>query len=298
MENLPIDIILIRHGESEGNLAQFQSKKGDDTLWTSDFSQRHTSNYRLTDRGREQANVAGEWIKKNLGEFFDSYWVSEYIRAQETAALLNFKNAKWHCEFYLREQDKGILAGKSHTEREKEYSDQLEKLKKDSFYVAPPGGESMANSCLRVDRIISMWQTSCPGQKIVCVCHGNIMTAFRVRLERMSQSRYQEIQKSNNPQDKIQHCQIFHYTRRNPDTGEIEPIPLWMKSICPWDVSLSKNEWEQIVRPVFTTESLIAEVNKVPQLINNENIKRGQKKTKEEEDAERKAAVESSSVFA
>ncbi len=28
MEHLPIDIVLVRHGESEGNLAQSQSKKG------------------------------------------------------------------------------------------------------------------------------------------------------------------------------------------------------------------------------------------------------------------------------
>ncbi len=52
MENLPIDIVLVRHGESEGmkttqdlivagNLAQFQSKKGDDSLWTPDFSKRY-----------------------------------------------------------------------------------------------------------------------------------------------------------------------------------------------------------------------------------------------------------------
>lgn len=46
MENLPIDIVLVRHGESEGNIAQDLSKIGDDSLWTSEFSQRHTSNYR------------------------------------------------------------------------------------------------------------------------------------------------------------------------------------------------------------------------------------------------------------
>lgn len=115
--------------------------------------------------------------------------MSEYTRAQETAALLNLKNSKVaivlysysrpcsgtvvrvlclsanrrFVEFYLREQDKGIFGGKSHKEREAEYAEQLARLKKDTFYVAPPGGESIANSCLRVDRIISLWQTSCPG---------------------------------------------------------------------------------------------------------------------------------------
>lgn len=69
------------------------------------------------------------------------------------------KNAKWVVDFYLRDQDKGKfwylniyristgdLAGKPVSQREKEYSFLLEKLKKDAFYVAPPGGESLANS--------------------------------------------------------------------------------------------------------------------------------------------------------
>jgi len=271
MEDLPIDIVLVRHGESEGNLAQFQSKRGDDSLWIPEFSARHTSLYRLTDKGRQQATVAGEWIRKNMGSF-DRFYVSEYIRAQETAALINLPSAKWHTEFYLREQDKGILGGKSHQEREKEYADQIEKLQKDSFYVAPPGGESVATCCLRVDRVISLWQTSCPGQKIICVCHGNIMQAFRVRFESMSQSRYQEVDKSNHPYDKINHCQVLHYSRRNPVTHEIEPIPRFLKSVCPWDTSLSKNEWEVVARPTYSNEELMAEVQKIPQLVNNNMV--------------------------
>lgn len=269
MENLPIDIVLVRHGESEGNLAQAYSKKGDDSLWSSEFSTRHTSNYRLTDRGREQAQQAGQFLKEQVWSQFDNYYVSEYTRAQETAAILRFPNSKWHCEFYLREQDKGIFGGKSHQEREQEYSEQLARLKKDTFYVAPPGGESIANSCLRVDRIISLWQTSCPGQKVIAVCHGNIMTAFRVRLERMSQGRYQEIERSTHPHDKIQHCQILHYTRRDPETGEIAAIPQWMRSICPWNTELSSNMWLPVQRPTYTNEQLWEEVAKVPQLINN-----------------------------
>ncbi len=147
------------------------------------------------------------------------------------------------------------------------------KLKKDSFYIAPPGGESIANSCLRVDRIISLWQNSCPGQKVIAVCHGNIMMAFRVRLERMSQSRFQEIDMSKHPYDKLYNGHIIHYTRRDPKTGEIEPIPKWMKSICPWDLSLSSNEWEEIHRPIYSADQLLAEVARVPQLINNSDVK-------------------------
>lgn len=75
---------------------------------------------------------------KNVNFIGFRYYCSEYVRAQETAALLGFENAKWHVEFYLREQDRGVLAGKSVAEREKNYSDLVETVKRDTFYVAPP----------------------------------------------------------------------------------------------------------------------------------------------------------------
>lgn len=282
MENLPIDIILIRHGESEGNIAQDLSKQGDDSLWSREFGQRHTSNYRLTDKGREQAVEAGKWVREYFSKKFDGYYCSEYIRAQETAALLGFEKAKWHLEFYLREQDRGVLAGKSVVEREKHYSDLMESLKKDTFYVAPPGGESIANACLRVDRILSLWQNHCPGQKVIAVCHGNILSAFRVRLERMSQRRYQELQHSDDPRDRMYNGQILHYTRRDPETGEIAPYPTWFRSAVPWDSSLGRSEWDQIVRPVYTNAQLLEEVNKVPQLVNNKEFEEALNKSKKE----------------
>lgn len=209
-----------------------------------------------------------KYIQNNISERFDGYYASEYIRALETAALLGFSHARWQLEFYLREKDQGILAGKSHVQRAAEFSDQLDRLKKDSFYVAPPGGESVANSCLRVDRVLSEWRTDRSGQSIVVVCHGNIMSAFRVRLEGLTQSQFRAIEKSNDKMDKMHNGQILHYTRRDPRTGQIRSHPKWMKSICPWDLSLSKNEWEPINNSLMTNDDLLDEVNRVVQLIN------------------------------
>jgi NAD+ kinase len=105
----PIDLVLLRHGESEGNIAQDQSKLGDDSLWSKDnFVNRHTSQYRLTDLGRKQAKAAGKYIRQHISKTFDRYYCSEYIRAMETASLLGMKGARWFCDFYLRERDKGV----------------------------------------------------------------------------------------------------------------------------------------------------------------------------------------------
>ena len=78
---LPLDLILVRHGESEGNVAQDFAKLGDDSLWTAEFKDRHSSKYRLTDKGKAQAKMSGDWIKANVSPHFDVYYVSEFLRA-------------------------------------------------------------------------------------------------------------------------------------------------------------------------------------------------------------------------
>jgi len=95
----------------------------------------------------------------------------------------------------------------------------------------------------------------------------------RVRLENMSQSRFRELEQSSHPWDKLHRCQILHYSRRNPITGSIAPEPTWIKSSCPWSPHLARNEWEEIKRPTFTNQQLLEEVEKIPQLINNDEKK-------------------------
>lgn len=72
MENGPVDLVLVRHGESEGNLAQYRSKHGIEDDWKGEFGERHSSRYRLTDEGRKQAAFAGKWIKENIYSEFDA----------------------------------------------------------------------------------------------------------------------------------------------------------------------------------------------------------------------------------
>jgi broad specificity phosphatase PhoE len=52
----------------------------DESKWTPEFSSRHTSLYKLTDHGREQAKITGEWIKQNIAASFDGYFSSNYLR--------------------------------------------------------------------------------------------------------------------------------------------------------------------------------------------------------------------------
>src|SRR4051812_1008304 len=110
---LPIDLILIRHGQSEGNAAKRLSEKGDNSAYLR-LNNRHTRSFRLSKRGQEQAVKAGKWLIDEFSKdkdqpLFDRYITSEYVRAMETAALLGLPDAVWFRNFYLTERDWGDL---------------------------------------------------------------------------------------------------------------------------------------------------------------------------------------------
>lgn len=260
---MPIDLVLVRHGESEGNIAQKASERGDHSPFTAEFRNRHNSTWRLSPKGRSQAEIAGKWIRENMANIlpFDRYYVSEYARAVETAARLGIPNAMWKVDFYLRERDYGAICSMPETERQERFADAMRLKEMDSFFWAPPQGESMAQLCLRIDRVIETLHRECEYKRVLIVCHGEVMWAFRVRLERMLQGRYKELDTSKHPFDHIHNCQILHYTRRRdvPDkAGQIiSPFYERMRSICPTDLTLSRNEWEPIVRRSYTNEDLL-----------------------------------------
>src|SRR3989338_3726543 len=98
---LPIDLVLVRHGQSEGNAAKRRSEAGDHSAFTKEFLNRHSASFRLTDKGCAQAQRAGEYIRKEFygnGIIFDRFVTSEYIRAKETAGLLDLPNAQWYTD--------------------------------------------------------------------------------------------------------------------------------------------------------------------------------------------------------
>ena len=260
---LPIDVILVRHGESEGNVASKLSRKGDDRLFSAEFRNRHSSRLRLSPKGREQAKAAGEWLKANFPghNFFGRYVTSEYVRAMETAARLGLPNAKWYVDYYLRERDWGEMEILPESERREKFSDAIRLKDVEPFYWKPPNGQSIAEKCLEVDRALDTWHRDALSDKpLVCVAHGETMWCMRIRLERMNQDRYRELDLSKHPHNRIHNCQIIHYSRRSPETGNVGPYPNWVRSICPWDTTMSSNEWEPIIRQNYSNEELLARV--------------------------------------
>lgn len=144
---LPIDLVLVRHGQSEGNAAKRLSKAGDHSAFTPEFVDRHTSSFRLTELGRMQASLAGTFLKDEFfkdGVGFDRYITSEYSRAMETAGLLQLPNAEWFCDVYLTERNWGEFDVCPEDELKEKFGAALRRYKVEPFFCQPPNGESFA----------------------------------------------------------------------------------------------------------------------------------------------------------
>ncbi len=262
---LPIDLVLVRHGTSEGNAAKRLSEKGDHSAFSL-LHGRHTSSFRLTEQGRKQAIAAGHWMQDHLGRF-DRFYTSEYSRAMETAGLLRLQGAQWYCDFYISERDWGDLDIMPENERQKRFSEALKMREVEPFFWRPPNGESFAQLCLRVDRMLNTLHRECGDKRVVIVCHGEVMWAFRVRLERMSQVRFRELHLSKKQEDRIHNCQILHYTRRDPVTENLDKHYNYFQIIRPTQSPVVTFPWQRITRPRYTSEDLLDVVSKIEQKV-------------------------------
>lgn len=260
---LPLDLVLLRHGQSEGNLAKRYSEAGQHQVYEETTRNRHTRSFRLTGLGRKQANHAGIWLRDEFPSF-DRYIVSEYVRAMETAALLKLRGATWYSNFFLTERDWGELDNYSEKEREKRFGEALKMRDVEPFFWRPLNGESLAQLCIRIDRVIATLHRECSDKQVILVCHGEVMWAFRVMLERMSQQRFRELHLSKDPLDRLHNCQVLHYTRRDPHTGRVGKYANWMRTIRPVEDPVWGSGWQEIQRPVYSNDELHAVVKEYP----------------------------------
>jgi broad specificity phosphatase PhoE len=263
--SMPKNLFLVRHGESELNQANALSRRGDNAMFTAEFRRTQDRQFRLTAQGRWQAQVAGDWLRQ-LGMPFHKFFVSDYVRACETAALLRL-NGRWKIDYNLREREWGELSVLPDDERRERYGPILLNRDGNGFYWSPLGGESMANGCMRADRVLGTYHRECSESNVVVVNHGEMMWCFRVRLERLTPFQYVELDSSKDPLDRIHNCQIIHYTRQDPFTGQITPYYLWRRSVCPWCLSKSRNDWERIVRTTYSDDDLLALANEHRQFL-------------------------------
>jgi NAD+ kinase len=269
MAMLPRDLILVRHGESEGNVANKRSRQGDDSAYTADFLNRHSTQLRLTDKGKKQAKAAGQWLRENGFAHFDRHYVSEYARALETAALLDLPDASWYMDFQLRERSYGLMDIIPDSIRKERFAEHMRLRNIHLFYAPLPDGESMAEACDRVrNNVIATLHREMSDKRVIIVSHGETIRAIRVVLERMPADLYHSVDKEDPPWFKIGNGQVIHYTRVDPNNPEnILPYPGWVRSVNPYDPPYAGHDWQKITRKKYSNVELLAMAENSARLI-------------------------------
>ncbi len=262
---LPYQFIIVRHAESEGNVAEAASRNGDHSHYTVEFRNRHNSQYRLTERGVGQAKAAGEWLRRNNLDQVDQAFVSEYIRALETAAHLGLC-LRWRTNDALHERDSGLMALLPQNEREGRFADHLRHGIVSPYFGRPPEGESLAAVRVRLHAgFLPVLAEGSAERRVLAVSHGRTIRMLRGIIEHIPFWEFEAMERAHHPEDSITNGHIFHYTRVNPeDASDISTDFDWVRSICPWDEARTNSTWRRIKRASFTGEELLAVVERFP----------------------------------
>lgn len=260
---LPIDLVFVRHGRSEGNEAKNASQKGNNSFFTPDFLERHSRSFRLTNKGIKQAKEAAKWLHKKFPSSFDAFYVSDYIRAKETAVFLNLARARWQVHVQLRERDKGLMDNLPESEKRRLFARELRQYETEPFFAYPAGGgESVAGFCQRLNTsFVEPIIKRCSLERLIVVSHGHVMRGMEFILEDLSHDEFLRIDRSEKPKDKIRNGQIVWYTRRDPKTGKLKPSFVAVRTVCPWDPK-GDYGWRGIEHHHYTNKELMQEVKK------------------------------------
>ena len=173
-----INLILVRHGQSQWNL------ENKFTGW---------KDIPLTEKGIFEAKQAGQLIKKNK-IVFDKIFSSTLIRANKTAEiavreaemfnLFNNDELIYTRDQSLNERDYGDLVGLNKAETAEKFGKDQVHIWRRSYDTPPPNGESLKNV---VDRVSPYFNNKIEpllfnNKNILIVAHGNSLRAIMIKV--------------------------------------------------------------------------------------------------------------------
>ncbi len=263
---MPKNLIYVRHGQSERNLAGKKAFEGDMSLFE-EIINRPSSIALLTPEGERQATITGEWLRKqdfNIGRWY----TSSYNRAKQTAGLLGLPGAQWFINNNIRERSGGVMEEMTPDERRNYLASLRNKVHLyDLFNFRPDRGESFADVAeLRWPRFLGTLDRECGHMDaVIVVNHGDNMWAAQSVHERWTPEDFVENRGGEAAYGKIPNCMVLHYTRINPATGDEVKYLGWVRSCCPWK-SEEPTAWRKIVRKRYTSAELLAQAQRSKEL--------------------------------
>lgn len=186
---MPRALWLLRHAESEGNVADARAlDAGAERL---DLIARD-ADMPLSDVGRTQAEALGRsWKGLRAGDCPTVILCSPYERAAGTAEIA-VAAAGWHIDLVrderLRERELGLLDGYTRHGIEQRFPEEAERRAwVGKFYYRPPGGESWADVAGRLRAVIDAAERRYAGERLLLVTHQAVIMVARYVLENLTE---------------------------------------------------------------------------------------------------------------
>jgi broad specificity phosphatase PhoE len=210
-------LIMVRHGESTGNVAR--TAAADAGLEEMDIPQRDVD-VPLSENGRAQAVALGHWLAALPPEERPTLVLSSpYLRALETAriSLAGIGSPKVRLDERLRDRELGSLYGLTPEGVAARFPQEAANQRRTGkFYYRPPGGESWADVALRLRVLLADLDRDHPGERVLVFAHDVVIVLARYILENLSEADILEIEKTT-----VANCSVTWWINRG---GTAHPV--------------------------------------------------------------------------
>ena len=228
-QNWPQRLWLVRHGQSQGNVARDAAHEAG--LHEIDITVRDVD-VPLSELGLRQAEAAGRWFASlPAGERPEIILSSPYLRARQTAeaickaGALAGGPARTIVDERLREREFGVFDRLTTLGiRDKYPEEAAHRAKLGKFYHRPPGGESWADVILRLRSMLNTINLHHCDRRVLVVAHQVVVLCMRYILEELDEAGILAIDR----QAEILNCGICAYDFEEDAKGLCLPsLALW-----------------------------------------------------------------------
>jgi broad specificity phosphatase PhoE len=210
----PSALLLVRHGESAGNVARDAAEASGAPIIDIDLRDMDVD---LSEAGVRQARSLGRWLA-DLDDPPRVALASPYVRARRTLELAVEEaglDIEASADERLREREFGVLDRLTRRGIEERFPDEARaRSRLGKFYHRPPGGESWADVGLRVRSVIDTLTRQHPDERVLLVAHQVVILMFRYVLEDLDEKQVLAISR----QEELLNCSVTSY-RFDPDLG-------------------------------------------------------------------------------
>ena len=192
----PTELVLVRHGESRGNVADSEARRLKALRLELDV---RDADMPLSDLGNQQARALGRHLASQPADAHPTAVLSSpYARALETARGI-VEGAGLELEIErderLRERELGVFDGLTGDGIRQLYPEEATRRQwVGKFLYRPPSGESWADVVLRVRQLmLNLSLAPAAYERLLVVTHQAVILAFRVALEGLTEAEVLDI---------------------------------------------------------------------------------------------------------